>query len=73
MDGDNKVWTIFWMLLAIVISVIVVSTASVVITNSNNITRLVLNGTNPVDAYCAIKSETQTARCLVSAIGAKRD
>lgn len=73
MHSEDKVWITFWILAALVISIVAINIAAVNVTNSNNITRLVLNGATPVDAYCAIKSETNTARCLVATIGARRD
>jgi hypothetical protein len=77
MNGEEKLYAIAWLVLATIVVTLILSIAVVNattnVTNSNNITKMVLNNVMPVDAYCAIQPETQTGRCLVATIGAKRD
>jgi hypothetical protein len=38
------------------------------VTDSNNTTKLVLNGVPPVHAYCAIHADTEKGRCFMLSI-----
>lgn len=72
MDSQDRLFAIFWILAALILTILIIGISAVKITDSNNITKLVMNGVHPTQAYCAINNATD-GRCIIATIGAKRD
>ncbi len=70
--SDNKFWVTLWSLGASVLVVLIICITVTKVTDSNNITRLVLNGATPTQAYCAVNPGIDNARCVVATIGGFR-
>lgn len=68
--NENQLRISFWRLLAATVMVLTVSLASCSVVKHRIVAQMVKDGANPIDAYCAIQSGSQTGDATLCALRA---